>query len=214
MVIKKVPPEDRDMLRRKLLAWEMVGAGSGSGGRRDWGMNRRWYGDYLSEERLGPEYSAAVQDLLTRDGTNNIVFSCRLLKVNKFKKTADRLLLVSEQRICTMDEKKSKLMRDQLLSGVTGVSCGVSGQLVVVHMRDRNDLVGSLINSANHDRVGEFVAVLSTVKKGEKLAVRVTDEIHCSLGGKSQTIICQQDNHSPMSTFTKSKTGFVFTFPA
>jgi len=174
-------------------------------------MNRRWYGDYLSEERLGPEYSAAVQDLLTRDRTNNIVFSSRMLKVNKFKKTADRLLLVSEQRICTMEEKKAKLMRDQLLSGVTGVSCGVSGQLIVVHLSDRNDLVGSLVSQANHDRVGEFVAVLATVKKG--LSVKVTDEIHCHLGGKSQTIICQQDNHSPMATFTKSKTGFVYTYP-
>ena len=29
MVIRRVAPEDRDMLKRKLLAWELVGAGSG-----------------------------------------------------------------------------------------------------------------------------------------------------------------------------------------
>ena len=40
MVIRKVPPEDRDMLKRKLLAWELVGAGAINGGRQNWGINR------------------------------------------------------------------------------------------------------------------------------------------------------------------------------
>ena len=73
MIIKKVPPEDRDMLRRKLLAWELVGAGSGNGGRQNWGMNRRWYGDYLSQENMDPEYNTTVQDIRTKDGVNNII---------------------------------------------------------------------------------------------------------------------------------------------
>jgi len=215
MVIRRVPPEDRDMLRRKLLAWELVGAGSGGGVRRDWGMNRRWYGDYLSQEGLGPEYSAAVQDLLTKDRSNNIVFSSRALKVNKFKKTADRLLLVSEEKICTMDEKKAKLMRDQTLKEATGLSCGLTGQLVVIHMRDKNDLVVSLTSSpSSHDRVGELVAVLATAKQGQQFNVRVSDEIHCNLGGKSLIIMCQQDLQAGLATFTKSKTGFVYSFPA
>ena len=69
MVIRRVPPEDRDMLKRKLLAWQLVGAGSPAGqGRRNWGMNRRWYGDYLSQENMGPEYSATIQEIRTRDG--------------------------------------------------------------------------------------------------------------------------------------------------
>ena len=82
MIIKKVPPEDRDMLRRKLLAWELVGAGSGNGGRQNWGMNRRWYGDYLSQENMDPEYNTTVQDIRTKDGVNNIIFSSKVLSIN------------------------------------------------------------------------------------------------------------------------------------
>merc|ERR1719427_2153621 len=110
MIIKKVPPEDRDMLRRKLLAWEMVGGGSAGGGRQNWGMNRRWYGDYLSQENMDPEYNTTVQAIMAKDGVNNIIFSAKILKINKFKKTTDRLL-ISEKKIYKLDDKKSKVMR-------------------------------------------------------------------------------------------------------
>jgi hypothetical protein len=36
-------PQDRDMLRRKLAAWDLVGGGAPGGGRLGWGMNRRWW---------------------------------------------------------------------------------------------------------------------------------------------------------------------------
>ena len=69
---------DQDMLRRKLLAWELVGAGAGNGGRQNWGMNRRWYGDYLSQENMDPEYNTTVQDIRTKDGVNNVIFSSKV----------------------------------------------------------------------------------------------------------------------------------------
>ena len=75
MIIKKVPPEDRNVFRRKLLAWELVGAGSGNGGRQNWGMNR----DYLSQENMDPEYNTTVQDIRTKDGVNNVIFSSKVL---------------------------------------------------------------------------------------------------------------------------------------
>lgn len=214
MVIRRVPVEDREMLRRKLMAWELVGAGSGSGSRVDWGINRRWYGDYLSQERMSPDYDNLVQELLAKEGNNNLVFSSKVLKVNRFKKTADRLLLISEEKIVTVDESKMKLMREQLLSEITGLSCGVrGGQLVVVHMRDKNDLVVSLHSPVGEDRVGELVAVIHNIKRSDKLSIRVTDDIHCHLGGKVQTLVCQEDSSIDRSSFTKSKTGFVFSYP-
>ena len=36
------------------------------------------------------------------------------MKVNKFKKTVDRLLLLSDEKVFTMDEKKSKVRHDVL----------------------------------------------------------------------------------------------------
>ena len=106
---------------RKLLAWDLVGAGSGGGdgrGRHNWGMNRyvdmaliyfcfdqiffnahlsrRWYGDYLGQGQLapGPEYGATVQEIRQRDGVNNIIFSSRLRKINRHKQSSDRYLVI------------------------------------------------------------------------------------------------------------------------
>jgi len=214
MVIRKVPPEDQDMLRRKLLAWELVGAGAGNGGRQNWGMNRRWYGDYLSQENMDSEYTTTVQDLRTKDGVNNIIFSAKILKINKFKKTTDRLLLISEKKIYKLDDKKSKVMRGESLSDVVGLSCGTKDdQLVVIHMKNKNDLVASLYSPPGQDWVGELTAVLGTAKKNETFKVKVSDEIHCYMGSKSQTIFIQQDPTANMPMFKKSKTGFMFTYP-
>lgn len=214
MIIKKVPPEDRDVLRRKLLAWELVGAGSGNGGRQNWGMNRRWYGDYLSQENMDPEYNTTVQDIRTKDGVNNVIFSSKMLKINKFKKTSDRLLLISEKKIYKLDDKKSKVMRGENLSDVVGLSCGTKDdQLVVIHMKDKNDLVACLTAPQGQDWVGELTACLATAKNKEPFKVKVTDEIHCYMGSKSQTIFIQQDPTSNMPMFKKSKTGFMFTYP-
>ena len=215
MVIRKVPPEDRDMLKRKLLAWELVGAGSPSGGRRNWGMNRRWYGDYLSQENMGPEYSATVQEIRTRDGVNNIVFSAKMMKINRFKKTTERFLVVSEKKIYKLGDKKSNVMRGEDLANVVGLSCGtVDDQLFVLHMSNKNDLVACLTSPPpSQDWVGELVGVIASAKGNSQLKVRVSDEIHCSMGSKSQTIIIQQDHTSNIPNFKKTKTGFVFNYP-
>jgi len=215
MVIRRVPVEDRDMVRRKLLAWDLVGNGAPEGGRGNWGMNRRWYGDYLSQEGMAAQYSSMVQDLLTRDRANNLVFSCRMLKINKFKKQTDRLLLISEKKIYKVDSAKIKVMRDEELDAVVGLTCGSKdNQLVVIHMRDKNDLVVCLNVPEGEDRVGELTAVLATVKGKDQFRVRVADEVHCHMGGKPQTVIIQPDQAIPSPDFKKSKTGFIFSYPA
>jgi len=138
MVIRRVPPEDRDMLKRKLLAWELVGAGAGNGGRQNWGMNRRWYGDYLSQERMPAEYLTTIQDIRTKDGVNNIIFSSKILKINRHKQTTDRFLVLSEKKIYKLDDKKNKVMRGENLSDVVGLSCGTrDDQLIVIHMKNK-----------------------------------------------------------------------------
>lgn len=211
-VIKRIPPEDRDLYRRKLLAWELLG-----GKRRNWGQGRRWYGDYLSQENTGPEYASALQEIRAKDQGNNIVFSSRILKVNRFNKTNERFLILSESHLYKLDPRKGKLMRGERLDDVTGVSCGPHAhQLVVLHMRDKKDLVMSLLvpGDGAEDRVGEFVAVLATVKKGAQFRVQVSEEIHCFMGGKSVTVLVQEDKNSAVPRFNKSKAGYVFSYPA
>ena len=88
--------------------------------------------------------------------------------MNRFNKTNERFLILSESHLYKMDPRKGKLMRGELLDDVTGVSCGPHGhQLVVLHMRDKKDLVMSLLvpGDGGEDRVGELIAVLATVKK-------------------------------------------------
>ena len=67
MVIRRVPPEDREMLKRKLLAWELVGAGTESGGRTNWGINRQCHETfsvepffYLREVQVKTMYSYSI----------------------------------------------------------------------------------------------------------------------------------------------------------
>ena len=167
MVIRRVPPEDRDMLKRKLLAWELVGSGSGRTSRQNWGVNRRWYGDYLSQEQMPPDYTATIQDIRNRDGVNNIIFSSRVKKINRFKKTSDRYLVLSEKKVYKLDDKKNKVMRGESLADVTGLSCGSrDDQLVVIHMRNKNDIVACLTSpSPGQDWIGELAAAIATAKQ-------------------------------------------------
>ena len=57
-------------------------------------------------------------------------------------------------------------MRSERISDIVSVSCGSgSHQLVIVHMRDKKDLVFSLIGPSGEDRVGELVALIATAKR-------------------------------------------------
>ncbi len=90
----------------------------------------------------------------------------QILKVNRFTKTNDRFLILSESHLYKLDPRKGKLMRGEKLDDVVAISCGPRPhQLVVLHMRDKKDLVMSLIVPEDEDRIGELVAVLATAKK-------------------------------------------------
>ena len=128
-------------------------------------------------------------------------------------------MVVSEKKIYKLDDKKSKVMRGESLSDVVGMSCGAKDdQLVVIHMKNKNDLVASLTSPPQgQDWVGELAAAIATAKKssgsGDHFRVRVGDDIQCYMGSKHQTIIIQQDPSTNMPDFRSTKTGFVFTSP-
>merc|ERR1719328_129018 len=158
---------------------------------------------------MDPEYNSTVQDIRNKDGANNVIFSSKMLKINKFKKTSDRLLLISEKKIYKLDDKKSKVMRGENLSDVVGLSCGTKDdQLVVIHMKNKNDLVACMVSpQPGQDWVGELAAAIASAKQNrEQFRVRVSDEIHCYMNSKSQTIIIQQDPTANMPMFRKTKT--------
>ena len=88
------------------------------------------------------------------------------MKINRYKKTTDRFLVISEKKIYKLGDKKSNVMRGESLSDVVSMSCGVSDdQLVVLHMRDKNDIVCCLTSPAPaQDWVGELAAAIATAK--------------------------------------------------
>jgi len=160
----------------------------------------------------GAEYIGAVQDIKSKDGVNNIIFSSSGLKVNRFNKTADRFLVLSEKKLYKLDDKKYKQMRGENLSDVVGLSCGTKDdQLVVIHMKNKNDLVISLSSPDGQDRVGELAAILATAKNNEAFKVKVTDEIHCYMGSKSVSIVIQADSAGNRPSFKKIKSGFIYS---
>ena len=56
-------------------------------------------------------------------------------------------------------------MRSERLADVAGITCGSGNhQLTVLHMKDKKDIVFSLVTPEGEDRVGELVAILATLK--------------------------------------------------
>jgi len=123
--------------------------------------------------------------------------------------------VVSEKKLYKLDDKKYKQMRGENLTDVTGMSCGTKDdQLVVIHMKNKNDLVMSLSSPDGQDRVGELTAVLATAKKNEKFKVTIADEIHCYLGSKSMSIVIQEDSNANRPDFKKINSGFIYSYPS
>ena len=57
-------------------------------------------------------------------------------------------------------------MRGENLSDVVGLICGTKDdQLVVIHMKDKNDLVACLTSPQGQDWAGELTAAFATAKK-------------------------------------------------
>ena len=88
------------------------------------------------------------------------------MKINRYKKTTDRFLVISEKRIYKLGDKKSNVMRGESLADVVGLSCGTKDdQMVVLHMKDKNDLVVCLTSPApGQDWVEELAAAIATAK--------------------------------------------------
>lgn len=137
------------------------------------------------------------------------------MKLSQFNKTNDRFLIMSETYLYKVDPRKGKIMRSEKLSDVAGVTCGSgSHQLTILHMKDKKDLVFTLISPEGEDRVGELVALLANMKGCENLRVKVTEEMHCFMGGKSRTVVVQPDANQNLPNFNKTKSGYIFTYPS
>lgn len=199
MILKNYPRADWEMLFQKTVAADLL-----RHKRREWGIGRRWEGNYLTKAQEN-DRTAVYQSQETACSSHpslggKILFTCFVKKVNKRSKTEERAILITEAAIFKLDPKHHfRPMKDGIrLSKLTGLSVTQGpDQLAVIHLEGGNDLVVCLLDKrtgGKEDRVGELVGVVCRQFKksqGRDLRVIVDSKLKCMLGDKERPLAVQ-----------------------
>ncbi|XP_067869283.1 unconventional myosin-Id-like [Heterodontus francisci] len=217
-LIKSIPPADLPQVRAKVAAMENL-----KGQRGDLGLQRSWEGNYLATKQdnplMTPAFSARASELKRKDKYMNTLFSSHVRKINRFNKSEDRAIFITDRHLYKLDPlKQYEVMKTIPLYNVTGVSVSTGkDQLVVFHTKDNKDLIVCLhkMQPANENRIGELVGVVANHFRSEKrhLQVKACDPIQCSMHGKKCTIIVETKINQSKPDFTKTRSGFVLSWP-
>uniref|UniRef100_A0A8C6NV04 Myosin ID n=1 Tax=Nothobranchius furzeri TaxID=105023 RepID=A0A8C6NV04_NOTFU len=212
-LIKGLSPEETLQVRAKVACLEAL-----KSQRADLGLQRDWEGNYL--KRDSPDTASSftlISSMLQRkDKFMRVLFSCNVRKINRFHKTENRAVLITDRHLYKMDPlRQYKPMKSIPLYNVTGMSIS-SGkdQLVVFHTKDSRDLVVCLqgMVPANESRIGELVGTLLSHFK-RKLQVNIASPIQCSMNGRKCTIIVEPKINQSQPDFTKSRSGYILNVP-
>uniref|UniRef100_A0A8C4DV06 Myosin IG n=1 Tax=Dicentrarchus labrax TaxID=13489 RepID=A0A8C4DV06_DICLA len=150
-IVKKLPPSNMLEVRAKVAALTAL-----SGERKDWGVRRAWERDYLANKKCT---NVKLYPFLL------LSFPPLLSQVNRFNKSTDRGLLITDKYIYKLDPKKqNKVLKKLPLDVFTGLSVtsGVD-QMVALHTSSQDDVLLCLQRGElcpNQDRVGELVGSL------------------------------------------------------
>ncbi|NXX77248.1 MYO1G protein, partial [Urocolius indicus] len=213
-IIKNIPPSEMGQIRAKVAAMEAL-----AGLRRDWGCQRCWAQDYLSSPGENPglalPFARRVQALRDKVHFGSVLFSCHVRKINRFGKSRDRAILLTDQHLYKLDPRQQyRVMRALPLSTLTGLSVtSCRAQLLVFHTQSQDDLAVCLhkMRPAGDNRVGELVGVLLEHCRASKreLRVRVSDCIQLSLRGRRRLLTVETRPDVANPDFSKSRDGFV-----
>uniref|UniRef100_A0AAZ3SLA6 Myosin IG n=1 Tax=Oncorhynchus tshawytscha TaxID=74940 RepID=A0AAZ3SLA6_ONCTS len=161
-IVKNIPPSDMGEIRAKVAA-----LGALNGERKDWGCGRSWERDYLVRDshQSSSNFILFSQELRNKDEYNQVIFSGFCRKMNRFNKSSDRALLITDKHIYKLDPKKQfKVLKRLPLEVITGLSvtAGVD-QMVALHTSSQDDVLlyiqrGELC--PDQDRIGELVGRL------------------------------------------------------
>uniref|UniRef100_A0A1B6DEF2 Myosin motor domain-containing protein n=1 Tax=Clastoptera arizonana TaxID=38151 RepID=A0A1B6DEF2_9HEMI len=215
MILRPYPRVEWPQLRMKINA-----ACALKGKRSNWGQERKWEGNYLSNQSENADYmiyNSSIKQLKSKDHFNTVLFSSYVVKTNKFNKSTDRAILITDYAIYKLDLQKFKPMRRgmpiQEITGLT-VSPG-SDQLIVIHSNKGNDFVITL--KCPEERVGELVGALCTrylQLRGGELTVNVASKFQCMLGNKSRHLRVEVTPETELAGFRKdSNNGIIFVLP-
>uniref|UniRef100_A0A3Q3MQG2 Myosin IG n=1 Tax=Labrus bergylta TaxID=56723 RepID=A0A3Q3MQG2_9LABR len=157
-IVKNIPPSDTLEVRAKVAALTAL-----SGERKDWGVSRAWERDYLAN--TSPGFVRISKELRNKDEYSQVLFSGFCRKVNRFNKSTDRGLLVTDKYVYKLEPKKqNKVLKRLPLDAFTGLSVtsGVD-QMVALHTSAQDDVLLCLQRGQlcpNQDRVGELVGAI------------------------------------------------------
>ncbi|XP_058152650.1 unconventional myosin-Ig [Dasypus novemcinctus] len=218
-LVKNIPPSDMAQIKAKVAAM-----GALQGLRQDWGCQRAWARDYLSSASDNPAasglFAQRLESLREKDGFGAVLFSSHVRKVNRFRKSRDRALLLTDRHVYKLEPgRQYRVMRALPLRAVTGVSV-TSGrdQLVVLHARGVDDLVVCLHRTQpeRDNRVGELVGVLAAHCQGEgqALEVRVSDCIPLSQRGARRLVSVEPRPEQPAPDFRCRRNAFTLLWPS
>ncbi|KAL4002993.1 Myosin head (motor domain) family protein [Acanthocheilonema viteae] len=190
-IVDRMPLVLKKSLKEKVAAFHAV-----ENKRSEWGYLRSWEGDYLNmdDEIKSPsqrhDYLLELDNIRRNSNFSKILFSSYIQKFNRYNKSAFRVLLITDQFIAKLDAKKFKIMKQQPLQNLTGVSVSKESDNTLIFHLGNNDFIGCLYNHKNEDRVGEVIGVLCAHferKFNKKLKVTV-GELQCTLGSKGRSI--------------------------
>lgn len=218
-LVKNIPPSDMIQIKAKVAAM-----GALQGLRQDWGCQRAWARDYLSSDTDNPTashlFAEQLKALREKDGFGSVLFSSHVRKVNRFRKSRDRALLLTDRYLYKLEPgRQYRVMRAVPLEAVTGLSV-TSGrdQLVVLHAQGYDDLVVCLHRSQPplDNRIGELVGMLAAHCQGEgrTLEVRVSDCIPLSQRGARRLISVEPRPEQPEPDFQSSRSTFTLLWPS
>ncbi|XP_053913210.1 unconventional myosin-Ig isoform X2 [Cuculus canorus] len=217
-IIKNIPPSEVGQIRAKVAAMEVL-----EGLRKDWGCRRAWIRDYLSSPNenaaLALPFARRLRVLQDEEHFHSVLFSCHVRKINRFGKSRDRAIVVTDQHLYKMDPRRQyRVMRALPLSSVTSLSVtSCRAQLVVFHTEHQEDVAVCLHKTfpPSDNRVGELVGVLLEHCRATKreLQVRVSDCIQLSFRGRRRLLVVENRPDVVTPDFGKSRDGFVLFWP-
>ncbi|GFO41945.1 unconventional myosin-id-like [Plakobranchus ocellatus] len=217
MILSRISESERPMVRLKVMAGDVL-----VGKRADWGVKRTWDGNYLAttkDNSTTSDFVSQVNGLKNKDGFHKVLFSSFVKKTNKFNKTADRGLVLTDKFIYKVDVKKKfkPMGKGTPMTEITGMTVTPGkDQLAIIHLNGGNDLVLCLENPAQEERVGELVGVVcSHMHKILKrdLKVNITKNATCMLGGKQRTVTVKETTINGGPVFKKEGETLVLMWP-
>uniref|UniRef100_A0A6Q2XGU3 Myosin IG n=1 Tax=Esox lucius TaxID=8010 RepID=A0A6Q2XGU3_ESOLU len=160
-IVKNIPPSDMAEVRAKVAA-----LGALRGERKEWGCSRPWERDYLANVSHKHTDQTSSKELKNKDLYNQVLFSGFCRKMNRFNKSTDRGLLITDKHVYKLDPKKQfKVLKRLPLDIITGLSVTAgSDQMVALHTSSQDDVLLCIQRGElcpNQDRVGELLGTLS-----------------------------------------------------